>query len=434
MTKFKDFIFLLFKEFKSNPVIVIFFFLPLFPKILPIVIIIALINSISTFGLSEKINQLKSNKSFWFIYLFFILYFVGVFYSGNQNYAWRDIETKLSFLVMPFLFVSNNYTTAQYNKFFSALLYGVMLSFLYCEIQAIYNYSYEMYARRNNIILDYYPNTNFFYTSYFCPFLHHSYFSLYVCLVQAFLLDKLLDLKETFLKKLNLVFILCLSILLQYQLLSKAGLISTVFIFAFFSIKLLSKSSFNRKILLPVFVLFAIALVASFQSQKLKSNFQHVFTTNLSVQHIKDLSTTESSEVRVLVWSSTLDLISKNWLFGTGTGDIKDELLNDYKQKGFTGALEKKLNSHNQYLQTFAAIGIFGFLSLLAMIIYFSYCSLQSKNFVFFVVCIVIAFNLLFESMLEVQAGTIFIAMFFSVIASATKKTQKLSTQALGNV
>jgi hypothetical protein len=36
--------------------------------------------------------------------------------------------------------------------------------------------------------------------------------------------------------------------------------------------------------------------------------------------------------------------------------------------------------------------------------------------------------------MLEVQAGTIFIAMFFSLIASATKKTQKLSTQALGNV
>ena len=369
MKKTRDILFLIWNEYKKNPIIGVFLFMPLYPKILPLMVFIALINSIYTSGFGSKLSELKTNKSFWLVLLFFGIYFIGVIYSSNQKYAWRDIETKLSFLVMPIIFAGTNFSKANYNKLFKALLYGMIVSFLYCEIQAIYNYSYEMYARRNNIILDYYPNTNFFYTSYFCPFLHHSYFSLYVCLVQAFLLDKLLDLKETFLKKLNLVFILCLSILLQYQLLSKAGLISTVFIFAFFSIKLLSKSSFNRKILLPVFVLFAIALVASFQSQKLKSNFQHVFTTNLSVQHIKDLSTTESSEVRVLVWSSTLDLISKNWLFGTGTGDIKDELLNDYKQKGFTGALEKKLNSHNQYLQTFAAIGIFGFLSLLEMII-----------------------------------------------------------------
>jgi len=193
----------------------------------------------------------------------------------------------------------------------------------------------------------------------------------------------------------------------------------------------MSKNSLNRKILFPVFIIFAIALIASLQSKKLTNNFQKIFTTNLSVKSVQDLSTTESSEVRILVWNSSIDLISKNWLFGTGTGDIKDELLKDYKQKGFLGALEKKLNSHNQYLQTFATLGLFGILILIAMILYFIFNTIKLKSHVFFIVSLIIAFNLLFESMLEVQAGTIFIAMFFSLMASAgASKNIKTNTLA----
>jgi len=212
MSKLKEFIFLISMECKKNPIIGVFFFLPLFPKILPVLVIIAFISSIYTIGFINKISAIKANKSYWFILLFFLIYFIGVFYSTNQKYAWKDIETKLSFLVMPLIFAGNYYSKADCNKFFKVMLYGILISFLYCEIQALYNYSYEMYARKNNIILDYYPNTNFFYTSYFCPFLHHTYFSLYVCLIQAYLFDKLLSVKETFLKKLNLVFIFALLI------------------------------------------------------------------------------------------------------------------------------------------------------------------------------------------------------------------------------
>jgi len=71
---------------------------------------------------------------------------------------------------------------------------------------------------------------------------------------------------------------------------------------------------------------------------------------------------TEGTAQRLLIWKATLEIIRQHPITGTGTGDIKDALVERYKSSNNFIAYEKKFNAHNQYLQTFAALGIVGFL------------------------------------------------------------------------
>ncbi len=73
----------------------------------------------------------------------------------------------------------------------------------------------------------------------------------------------------------------------------------------------------------------------------------------------------QSTGMRIQAWESALDLVKSNPIFGTGTGDVKDELVKMYNSKGFVEIFNLRLNAHNQFLQSFAALGIFGFLLLL---------------------------------------------------------------------
>lgn len=73
-------------------------------------------------------------------------------------------------------------------------------------------------------------------------------------------------------------------------------------------------------------------------------------------------SESESTAVRILIWSASNEVISNNFIFGTGTGDANDELLKEYENRKMTGAIANKLNAHNEYYQVFIGIGIIGFL------------------------------------------------------------------------
>ena len=88
--------------------------------------------------------------------------------------------------------------------------------------------------------------------------------------------------------------------------------------------------------------------------------------------------TTESSASRILIWKSSLELIMNKPIIGYGSGDVKDLLIYKYLQNGYFGIAEKKLNAHNQFLQTQLASGIFGLLMLLFIFIQFLINSLKN--------------------------------------------------------
>ena len=193
-----------------------------------------------------------------------------------------------------------------------------------------------------------------------------------------------------------------------FLLSSKAGIIgiylSLIFLLLFRLIKSSIRWSFVL-ILLSVIVLFFI----SFKANKRFESFPSAL-----VNAKENSKTEESSAVRILIWQSAIDLIKHNYLAGVGTGDVKDSLMSEYKQRNMTGAYKQWLNVHNQFLETFVGQGILGDMILLLLFIYPFIQSLKKQNYLFVLFLVLIGINFLFESMLNRQAGVLFFAFFYS--------------------
>jgi O-antigen ligase len=133
----------------------------------------------------------------------------------------------------------------------------------------------------------------------------------------------------------------------------------------------------------------------------------------------QELNTTSS---RISIWKHAYDIITHNIVFGVGTGDVKDALKEEYLQNKEFKMAEKQLNAHNQYLQTFVALGLIGTVFLLLNIALVFIYTVKAKVIEGALFSLLVAFNLLFESMLETQAGIVFIAFFLTLFLDISKQ------------
>ena len=103
--------------------------------------------------------------------------------------------------------------------------------------------------------------------------------------------------------------------------------------------------------------------------------------------------------------------------FGVGLGDETDFLVREYYRKGYSGYAERRLNPHQQFLQTGISIGFLGILTLLILFISLIIASFRTENLALFIGAICISVSCLFESMLERQVGVIFLSILVFYIA-----------------
>jgi len=120
----------------------------------------------------------------------------------------------------------------------------------------------------------------------------------------------------------------------------------------------------------------------------------------------------ESTADRLLIWKTALELSRQNLWLGTGTGDVKDELVKKYLEKGMNHPAQLKLNAHNQFIQSFVALGIPALTVLILIFLIPLWLSFRKKYWVYFAFILFFAFNIMVESMLEVQAGIVYFAFW----------------------
>jgi O-antigen ligase len=203
---------------------------------------------------------------------------------------------------------------------------------------------------------------------------------------------------------------------------SKAGLLSLGLCFLLAGIWTaiqLGKIKLILKIVGTAFV--GITLFLLFSSVPLE-RFKNAIAVNaLSEEELFDQHKTsiESNVVRRMIWIVSLELIAEH-PNGVGTGDVIPVLLEKYKMRGMTGALEKEFNCHNQYLQTTIALGWMGGILVVIMILWPLTLSIRRKDPLLLFFFLLFGINILVESMLEVQAGVVFFSLFAGVFAIRT--------------
>jgi O-antigen ligase len=179
-----------------------------------------------------------------------------------------------------------------------------------------------------------------------------------------------------------------------------------------------------------------------------------------------------NSDPRKFIWAEGVEVIKNHWLIGAGAGDAKDALVARYsklildnptadnlvdstvfqiqknkktvsylkegalisdisygeqlsnhaknilerKNNHYKTAFQRAYNFHNQYLQTFGEIGIFGFLLLCYLLGYPFILSIKNKDYLIISFLFIVGGSFLTESMFERQAGVAFFAIFYVLL------------------
>lgn len=377
------------------------FCLPLLKLIVPGLLGLVLIASFFQDHFSQLKQNFKKQKNIlWFSFIY-LLYAVGLAWTEDQPAGWFDLEVKLSMLLVPIVLSYSFITHQTLIKILKAFIEGCLVACIICIFYACYRYYFT-------------TDINYFFYGALSYFHHSSYFSMY----------------------LNFAILLLLADLLGYQrilTINKWSKFGIILFFGIFILFISSKTAYVTLLLTIIFGLFAWIR----KTKKIKMLFVMIGLLLIippTLYHSSDLIKSRVLEFinafdekqeaesltgttyRKIIWKESSHIITNNLITGVGTGDVKQKLKNRYEALNLNEAYEAGLNCHNQYLQTFMAIGIFGITTLLLMFFIPIYLSIKSRNFIYLSFLFLVMINFTTESMLETQSGVVFYAFMNSLL------------------
>ena len=373
-------------------------FLP-FATMVPIFIALLLLNWLLEGGFREKFAQLIKRK--WLIALmgFYLLHVAGLLFTSNMKSGTFDLEVKLSLFVLPLILGSKAPKAQTRDQVLALFLASCLLVPTLLLIRA----GYLWFNTGENA---------FFYQSY-SVWMHPSYFASYLALAMLVAFE-LFRKGRYIIKGWQFAFMEAYLITILILLSSKMGLITLVLIMVFGLVYLI----LSRKKYLVGALGLGLGIVGMvtvyFYVPSVSNRITQMFSTMKASE--LDFTSTESSSVRLLIWSEARTLIVDHPLIGVGTGDAKDALMQSYQRRGMTGALEKSLNAHSTYYQAGIALGIPGMLWLIVFLGALLIRGWRKSFWLLSGFALLLAIHFLVESMLETQAGVMFFAFFASLL------------------
>jgi len=137
---------------------------------------------------------------------------------------------------------------------------------------------------------------------------------------------------------------------------------------------------------------------------------------------------TNSTNLRVGIFSCTWQLISEHPLLGIGTGSDKTLLKECYLQFPTPAYQRIFYNSHDQYLAFWLENGIFALLLFLSLVAYVFVQALKRRDYTQLFFIILMSISLVSENILDRQAGTVFFYFFLACMEFAWRARREVKS------
>tara|TARA_R110002072_G_scaffold20688_2_gene74812 strand:- start:13780 stop:15027 length:1248 start_codon:yes stop_codon:yes gene_type:complete len=368
-------------------------------------------------GLISKELKFKFHIVYLLFSLFYLAYVIGVFYTNNNAIAFQYLEYKLSFLLFPILFSFVPKDPLAYDKIVFGFVLGVVVVIVYGFIHGFFCYLNGGEAC--------------FVTTSISPIHHPSYFDAYIIFALFASLIGIINKWKMFRLSWIIPFLLA-SFIFHALTMSLAAmlfllLVVAILIMVFVYRKLGTIPLLISIVVIPLLGYFVVTEVPAVEGEWNGAVWyaeKYIDNPNEFVKsRTNDMS---GSEQRLVMWTvATLQVMEHP--FGVGTGNVDDVLGEKLREIGQIQLAEKKLNPHNQYLQTGIEIGILGVLILLAIIFYGVYFAFKKRNWLLLLILCNLAFNCLFESMLQRQSGIVFYTFWICLLVASEIVPSKIS-------
>ncbi|MGH1384891.1 O-antigen ligase family protein [Kordia sp.] len=348
-----------------------------------------------------------SRSQFKKVSVVFVLFIVYVIINliVEEEFLFKTVEKKLSLLILPIAFSIMHVDKKALYQVCLFFVYGVAFGCLLNLIEPFINdfnwATFEFIEVKQKVVFKNHNWLNHFYSLHFPNFLDRSYYSIYLNFAIA-IVWYLLDWKM--LHKMAIIFFFLIHIFLSNSLIGLLGL-GVLFVLYTFSIR-----KAYLVLLIPVLV-----IILAFISPRLNEYISQFW-----------LYLTEPDKIpkdflgnRWRMWTCSVDLIQEAPWFGYGKEGF-DLAFNDilHEKVGWSRYLLSQVgfNSHNQYMQIWGEVGIFGVLIYIVTFISFIIQAVKSKMNIKFLKLSFILLIILFsfsETVINRYIGISFFIFFY---------------------
>lgn len=375
-----------------------------------------LVSATTRQGRSSFLERWRKAGKWYVIASFFLLilcYVIGLLWTENLSASRFELEKKSMFLLFPLLIF-----TTSWRVFDKALLRDVLYAFLLgLMVMTIYLFAVAWSNYMDG------GHRAWLYYSRLAGSHHPAYLSLYILFALGaigwFFTGGTMNLRKW--HYFVLIPVALWLLLFVFLLSARSGFISLIILAVMFLARMVSGWPLRRW--LPAGVVFIVILVVIFKgfSAPLVGRLSALSHLRLSEEEYTRMENPSGVIIRMISWRMAVEQIREAPLTGTGTGDYADDTRARIQEKGLEELFGGFKNAHNQYLQTTVTLGIPG---LIALLLWLFVPLLLPKEpeapWLHYAFIVLVAFNLLTESMLEAQAGVLFI-VFFHTVLSRTK-------------
>ena len=399
------------------------FAMPFYMRFLPYLIAASLLSWMLQKDIIQRVKKSFSSKYFTAFILFYGLHLIGLIYTKNINTGLFKLQVKLSLIIFPLIiFSSGDYLVKRRDNILQSFVYGNLVASIMCLVLAFYhsfhNGGDELFntavwpsAKDWSFVRQVLAGYSYFSYTWLSTFIHVSYFSTYILLGLFYIYSKLINhwAELVSLRRVLYIFIAVFFLLMILLLQSRAAIIALSGLILYEVLyQVLRPGRTGLKIVIAVIfiVLISGVIYNSGRFATLKNGAQEMSFNQL-----------KKDNLRLLMWEKSMDIIKDNFLFGVGTGDVKDAILNAYDQKTKEATKGEFYNSHNEFLETTVRLGIIGGGVLLTILLMpFFNKSNYRDNRLLIAFLIIIILNFLFESMLDRLNGVSFFSFFYCLL------------------
>lgn len=349
----------------------------------------------------------------WPLYAFYALHVIGMMWTTDVAFGLFDLQIKSALIVLPFaavaLLAEQGGRVLRHSM--AAFAVGTVVAFGLGLAKALICFGEKGWIEC-------------FTQSYLSYDLHPSYAAWYTVWALAYWAHALINGTVEARWRWAVFVLLVLSLAFSVMLASKSGLLGLALVLLVIVVLVLRRSSGRSRLVTLVALSAAIIIPGYLLAPVIASRAGSAVNSVQRLLHgTADVYASDNgNDERLVAWICSAELI-RNDAIGAGTGDIKHALVACYTAKGAVHAAERRLNSHSQFLQGGVALGWAGLVAALLVALVPLWTAVRGRDLLHGVFMLLFILNAAIESVLEVQAGVVFFALFLGLLSARERSS-----------
>ena len=393
-------------------------FLPNMPVVNNIVTAVLFLLALTYNSFSEKWGLLKERKEIILMLLFYLLHIISAVFSMNRHEAQTMLVLRLPLLIFPLSLGLIRIREELKDRILLSFIIIVTLVSVICMAVAIHRY--QETGDAGNLYEDSLTGVTHMQANYFAMFVTLALFS-YIYLLRK---------KSFAIEYIGLAYLsIALLLVFHFMLTSRLAVFTLYSVLVLLGLAyIIRKKNYLQGGILIVGLLAVIYLLVRFVPE-IGNRFNELDypgyrSVTPGVKNHYNLDLTEAqwngTNIRLAVWKCGWQVIRQHWLFGVPLGDKQDQLMAEYRAKGYEFAVDTHRNMHNNYLDIFVTFGLLGLLLFLfGYIILPIRRAILAKDILSIIMIGSLAAGMATETYMDRSMGCLLLAFFLSFISAS---------------